>query len=1105
MVALYPVFAWSQTLADTTKFQAFDPSKSWITTGALLRTYVIGTGSTAITTVGTITTGTWNAGVIPILYGGTGQTTANAGLNAFLPSQTGNGTKFLQTDGSNTSWATPAGSGTVTATGGALTANAVVLGAGTTDTKVSTGITTDGTAALNLGVNATTIGKLKMFGNTSGDATIQPTAAAGTATVQTLPATTGTLVNRVTTGNGVSASNTDGALSFTLGAITPTTVNGHTFTAGSSTFTGTAGQTYTFPTTTATIARTDAANTFTGIQTFSTAIAVGSGGTGVTSVTTTPAASSFAGWDANGNLSADNHIQGYTTTVTAAGTTALTANSTYLQFFTGTTTQTVTLPSNGTVGMQFYIRNNSTGAVTVNASGGGLVRIAGGGTRIMVTCLTASGTTAADWSSMYVGINITDGKILAATQSLTLSGTDATTMTFPTTSATIARTDAANTFTGVQTFSTPIAAGSVATMTATVGGGVPTPPNNTTTFLRGDGTFAAPAGGGSGDLVNGGQSTAATVSYGTTDANAAAIKTNSVTRFSITGGASTGGAFTATDVTANTNTVETMNTYVTNSSGTAATGLGLRNLYQLETTTTNSQDAASIDAVWSDATHASRTGDLVFSTVASAGSLTEALRIGSTDYHLTTTAAVANTNTVNDRLIVRTNSTGTAAASFGGGILFQGESSTTDNQDMARISSYWTSATHATREAAVSFQIGDNAGAIAEVMKLDRATASTGGLSIGSTTPVVISNNAMATATTFTVGNSSNPLTLGGSTGNVTIQSAANGGAAITLNPSQTSASSTNGIDVGASASHTQTSGTRNFMRFSYSFAPTFGTAVHNQLIFDGTLNQTGGANGIIRGINIAHTMTAVADYRAIEIADNLANTKGIYQTGSLTTNNFVGKTTFGATTTPTAYIMIAAGTSTVPAIQQTPGTLNTVASGGAYEYSGSHYQTKSSGLRYAEGGVIADHYTDVANSGTGETDIYTYTTPASTLAADGEKISFSYTLNLSDITATAQIKVYFAATAIANTGALTVSATGAVIVSGWIVRTSATTARASVNIASPSASTAVYTAQTDLTSLTLSGTNILKCTAQSAGAGGGSSDITGKSGTVSWSGVAAN
>lgn len=72
--------------------------------------------------------------------------------------------------------------------------------------------------------------------------------------------------------------------------------------------------------------------------------------------------------------------------------------------------------------------------------------------------------------------------------------TVARTYTFPDANATIARTDAANTFTGIQTFSTPIATASVATMSATVGGGVPTPPNNTTTFLRGDGTFATPAG-----------------------------------------------------------------------------------------------------------------------------------------------------------------------------------------------------------------------------------------------------------------------------------------------------------------------------------------------------------------------------------------------------------------------------------------------------------------------------------------------------------------------------------------------------------------------------------------------------------------------------------
>ena len=94
-----------------------------------------------------------------------------------------------------------------------------------------------------------------------------------------------------------------------------------------------------------------------------------------------------------------------------------------------------------------------------------------------------------------------------------------------------------------------------------------------------------------------------------------------------------------------------------------------------------------------------------------------------------------------------------------------------------------------------------------------------------------------------------------------------------------------------------------------FAFAPTSGTAVHNQLSFTGTLNQTGGASGITRGINLAQTLTAVADFRAIEISANHANAKGIYQTGSSTINNFVGKTTFGATTAPTALVMLAAGT----------------------------------------------------------------------------------------------------------------------------------------------------------------------------------------------------
>jgi hypothetical protein len=51
------------------------------------------------------------------------------------------------------------------------------------------------------------------------------------------------------------------------------------------------------------------------------------------------------------------------------------------------------------------------------------------------------------------GSGVANSKNLTWSASLTLAGTDATTMTFPTTSATIARTDAANTFTGNQSVS----------------------------------------------------------------------------------------------------------------------------------------------------------------------------------------------------------------------------------------------------------------------------------------------------------------------------------------------------------------------------------------------------------------------------------------------------------------------------------------------------------------------------------------------------------------------------------------------------------------------------------------------------------------------------
>lgn len=103
--------------------------------------------------------------------------------------------------------------------------------------------------------------------------------------------------------------------------------------------------------------------------------------------------------DVDGLVSGTNVISGYATTATAGGSTTLTATSARQQFFTGTQSQTIVLPVANTlsVGQSFEIHNNSTGALTINSSGGNLVKALASGHFAIVTCILASGTTAASW------------------------------------------------------------------------------------------------------------------------------------------------------------------------------------------------------------------------------------------------------------------------------------------------------------------------------------------------------------------------------------------------------------------------------------------------------------------------------------------------------------------------------------------------------------------------------------------------------------------------------------------------------------------------------------------------------------------------------------
>ena len=147
---------------------------------------------------------------------------------------------------------------------------------------------------------------------------------------------------------------------------------------------------------------------------------------------------------------------------------------------------------------------------------------------------------------------------------------------------------------------------------------------------------------------------------------------------------------------------------------------------------------------------------------------------------------------------------------------------------------------------------------------------------------------------------------------------------------------------------------------------------------------------------------------------------------------------------------------------------------------------------------TIATYLTDVNNSGTSETDLYNTTVGANKLISNGQSIHFVGTVAENDITATTQIRVYFAGTEIANTGGISISGTGYLKISGEIIRTTSTTARASFKVEGNGLTTD-YVNEFDLTGLDFTTTNVFKVTGTAGGGGGGSNDITAKLGKLTF------
>lgn len=99
------------------------------------------------------------------------------------------------------------------------------------------------------------------------------------------------------------------------------------------------------------------------------------------------------------------------------------------------------------------------------------------------------------------------------------------------------------------------------------------------------------------------------------------------------------------------------------------------------------------------------------------------------------------------------------------------------------------------------------------------------------------------------------------------------------------SADNTTGAVAGSfgNLNYTNTSGDKRNWTITSGFLPTSGTGTYTHMRYAGTVNQTGGANGITSAIEIDPTLTSAADYRALHIKNNSGH--AIYLSGASATS----------------------------------------------------------------------------------------------------------------------------------------------------------------------------------------------------------------------------
>ena len=424
------------------------------------------------------------------------------------------------------------------------------------------------------------------------------------------------------------------------------------------------------------------------------------------------------------------------------------------------------------------------------------------------------------------------------------------------------------------------------------------------------------------------------------------------------------------------------------------------------------------------------------------------------------------------------NSTGTAADGFGAALSWSAESSTTNDTETGRINVFWTTATHASRTSAVSFSLTNNA-TLAEVARIGTPSNNVG-------SPFVLTVHDGTNPNVWTAGSFAAKLYLISPTLPAVGVAAHFSATALDApvwqmlrgrgtNASPTAAQSSDGLGAVEWAGQTSTS-TNNF-------------AIGARIRVSATENWSAGNNGCQMIFFTSNNAGTITDRMYLKETGTLriGATSGSYDTtnllqvgnyGSFATG-VVASIYTGANGTKGLQV-IGTNSATANLIEVfrdslTPNLLTLAASGVLSLRAGLNTGTTVARV----GGTIHQDTTSVANSGTGETDLQTYSLPANTLGTDEDYLLLDFSGEFVSPSVTARVRVYFGATVIFDTTALAFT-TGTWRFQAKVTRTSSTD-QVAVTTFSGNTTLVPVTAITAGPAETMSGAITIKVTGQAA------------------------